>query len=120
MSPNRSKDEKAAVIMRLRKREEETKKYGAPVGQALIIGVCGLLALAAGGYGPFPLRLDIFLQLSAVSILNFAFSGLCEILLAFLLKATNAPAALIAVPSIFVCLCVVLPYCVYIVPIIHR
>lgn len=64
-----------------------------------------------------PLRLDImFLQLSAVSILNFAFWPLClTILLSFLLKATNAPAALIAVPSLFVC---VLPYCVYIVPII--
>ena len=48
-----------------------------------------------------------------------AFWPLClTILLPFLLKATNAPAALIAVPSIFVCLCVVLPYCVYIVPII--
>ena len=54
MTPNKSKDEKAAVIMRLRRREEETKKYGAPAGQALIIGVCGLLALAAGGYGLCP------------------------------------------------------------------
>ena len=29
----RSKEEKAALIMRLRQREEETKKYGAPLGQ---------------------------------------------------------------------------------------
>jgi hypothetical protein len=30
---SRSKEEKAAIIMRLRQREEETKKYGAPLGQ---------------------------------------------------------------------------------------
>jgi hypothetical protein len=47
MSPNRSKDEKGAIIMRLRQREEETRKYCAPVGQALILGVCGPLALAS-------------------------------------------------------------------------
>ena len=29
----RSKAEKAAVIMRLRQKEEETRKYGAPLGQ---------------------------------------------------------------------------------------
>mmetsp|Transcript_15461 Transcript_15461/g.22671 ORF Transcript_15461/g.22671 Transcript_15461/m.22671 type:complete len:88 (+) Transcript_15461:1-264(+) len=47
----RTKDEKAALIMRLRAREEESKKYGAPLGQAVVIGACGLMALACGGYG---------------------------------------------------------------------
>jgi hypothetical protein len=48
----RSKEEKAAIILRLRQREEETKKYGAPLGQAIFLGAAGILALAAGTYGP--------------------------------------------------------------------
>ena len=120
MRPNRSKFEKGA-IMRIRQREEETKKYYAPIDQALIIGVCGLLALAAGGYGLSPIPLDIMLlQLSAVSILNFAFWPLR--LARFPLESDQRT------PSthrrslnrrLTLCRTSILPYCVYIVPIIN-
>mmetsp|Transcript_26507 Transcript_26507/g.62666 ORF Transcript_26507/g.62666 Transcript_26507/m.62666 type:complete len:97 (+) Transcript_26507:198-488(+) len=49
--PTRSKEEKDAIIMRLRRSEEETRKYGAPKGQALFVGLCGVTAVGLGFWG---------------------------------------------------------------------
>lgn len=53
LARGKSKEEKVAIILRLRQREEETKKYGAPLGQAIFFGAAGILALAVGFYGPY-------------------------------------------------------------------
>eukprot|EP00286_Rhodomonas_abbreviata_P026664 CAMPEP_0181313504 /NCGR_PEP_ID=MMETSP1101-20121128/14282_1 /TAXON_ID=46948 /ORGANISM="Rhodomonas abbreviata, Strain Caron Lab Isolate" /LENGTH=98 /DNA_ID=CAMNT_0023420459 /DNA_START=182 /DNA_END=478 /DNA_ORIENTATION=+ len=48
---SRSKEEKDAIIMRLRKNEEDTRKYGAPKGQALLVTLCGISAVGLSIYG---------------------------------------------------------------------
>lgn len=37
--------------MRMRRSEEETKKYGAPLGQAILVGAAGLTAIGLGMWG---------------------------------------------------------------------
>mmetsp|Transcript_28570 Transcript_28570/g.69954 ORF Transcript_28570/g.69954 Transcript_28570/m.69954 type:complete len:97 (+) Transcript_28570:176-466(+) len=50
-SADRSQKEKDAIILRLRKKEEETKKYGAPKFQALFFGISGISAVGFGIWG---------------------------------------------------------------------
>eukprot|EP00283_Hemiselmis_rufescens_P017126 CAMPEP_0173441866 /NCGR_PEP_ID=MMETSP1357-20121228/24190_1 /TAXON_ID=77926 /ORGANISM="Hemiselmis rufescens, Strain PCC563" /LENGTH=93 /DNA_ID=CAMNT_0014407477 /DNA_START=179 /DNA_END=456 /DNA_ORIENTATION=+ len=50
-SADRPQKEKDAIIMRLRKKEEETKKYGAPKFQALFFGISGISAVGFGIWG---------------------------------------------------------------------
>mmetsp|Transcript_7778 Transcript_7778/g.15296 ORF Transcript_7778/g.15296 Transcript_7778/m.15296 type:complete len:96 (-) Transcript_7778:84-371(-) len=47
----RSQKQTAAIITRLRQKEEETKKYGAPKFQALFFGLAGVGALGFGVWG---------------------------------------------------------------------
>jgi hypothetical protein len=41
----------AELVMRLRRSEEDTKKYGAPLGQAILLGAAGVTAIGLGMWG---------------------------------------------------------------------
>ncbi|KAJ1491057.1 hypothetical protein T484DRAFT_1883467 [Baffinella frigidus] len=47
----KSKEKTAELVMRMRRSEEETKKYGAPLGQAILVGAAGLTAIGLGMWG---------------------------------------------------------------------
>jgi len=51
VTDNRSQKEKAAIILRMRQKEEETKKYGAPKFQALFFAMGGIGAVGMGIWG---------------------------------------------------------------------
>ena len=44
----------AALVMRMRQTEEDTKKYGAPLGQAILVGAAGITAIGLGIWGEGP------------------------------------------------------------------
>ena len=49
----------AALVMRMRQTEEDTKKYGAPLGQAILVGAAGITAIGLGIWGEGP-PLELF------------------------------------------------------------
>jgi len=48
---SQAKQRQDAVIMKLRRKEEETKKYGAPRWQAVILAFSGVTAVGMGMWG---------------------------------------------------------------------